>query len=161
MTMLVYHDSVVHDWWEGHNYNRTPSKFFPEKTPFLRNVGSGDPELKAVADALWGCPPNLFTFGKQYSWADIEARKTFSYLIRLEDEEVQRAIRAALPVAALHKKIGKLEMTSFGFLSEDFAVQTTTFSDGTRIVGNVSREDRDDGEYGMIPACSWLEVGRE
>lgn len=151
MTMLVFHDSMVHDWHEHSNYNK-----------HAYSSGSGNPELKAVGDALGGCPPNVFPFGKHRGFVpNTEQSEIFTYFVRLEDEEVQRALKAALPIAKLHKKIGMLELTSFDFLSEDFAIQTTTFSDGTRIVGNLSEEDREVEGYGVIPALSWLETGTE
>ena len=60
------------------------------------------------------------------------------------------------PAGGLHRKIGKLEMISFDFVTEDAAVQTTRFADGTRIVANVSDEERDAGEFGRLPADSWV-----
>jgi hypothetical protein len=154
LTMLVFHDSTVHDWWEVHNYNENPG--FALAPHRLGATGSGAPEKKAAMDALYGCPPNLFPFGKQYAWADWETRRTFSFGVDVEDEPVQRAIRAALPVASLHKQIGRFELVSFDPATPDFAVQTTQFSDGTRIVANVSDEDRETSEFGRIQANSWL-----
>jgi len=68
---------------------------------------------------------------------------------------VQRSIKAALPVAKLHKKIGMLELQSFEFVTDDYAVQKTVFSDGTKIVANISDTDVMTEKYGMIKANSW------
>ena len=154
MTMLVFHDSTVHDWWELHNYNANKG-FEGDHDVQVGFVGSGKPEKKAAMDALYGCPPNLFPFGKQYGWTNIEKRETFSYIVKLEDDEVQRSIKAAIPVAKLHKKIGMLELNSFEFVTDDYAVQKTLFSDGTQIVANISDTDKMTEKYGMIKADSW------
>jgi hypothetical protein len=121
----------------------------------LGRQGCGLPKLKAAIDALHGYPPNLFPFGKQYAWADFEARRTYSYLVRLEDAPVQEAIAAALPVAKLHRKIGRLEMTGFEMLSDDGALQVTTFADGTRIVANLADDAREVEGAGQMAGQSW------
>lgn len=159
MTMLVFHDSVVHDWWELHNYNPVPSFVLSDASNGRGTVGSGQPRLKAAMDAMYGCPPNLFPFGKQYGWVNKETRETFSFLVRLEDAAVQQGIAAALSVAKLHKRIGKLEMISHEILSDDWRVQRSTFVDGTRIVANLSDQEREVEGCGPMPAQSWREVG--
>jgi hypothetical protein len=157
LTMLVFHDSTVHDWWELHNYNQVPG--FPAATGnAFRTFGSGGAAKKAAMDALYGCPPNVFPFGRQYAWVDVESRRTFSVSICLEDREVQRALAAALPVTRLHRKIGKLELVSFEFLTDDCAVQSSVFSDGTRVVANIHDFERRTERYGVIPANSWREM---
>jgi hypothetical protein len=157
MTMLVFHDSCVHDWWELHNYNANVGFPLQELPDGLGRVGSGEPQLKAAMDALYGCPPNLFPFGRQYGWVDAARGQTYSFLVRLEDPSVQEAIRAALPVARLHAKIGMCEMASLAFLSDDRLVQATTFSDGTRVTANLSNEPRHVHDLGLLPAHSWRE----
>jgi len=155
MTMLVFHDSCVHDWWELHNYNAHPGFGLADLPHGLGTTGCGRPELKASMDALYGCPPNVFPFGKQYGWADLATRKSYSYLVRLEDAAVQGALREALPVSRLHRQIGPCELASFRFLSEDRAVQATTFSDGTRVVANLSEHEGEAPEVGSLPPHSW------
>lgn len=157
LTGLVLHDSIIHDWWEASNYNEIPGLPIREAARG-RMFGSGMPAKKAAMDALYGCPPNVFTFGRQYAWTDIESRRTFSFCIRLDDREVQRALKAALPVAKLHKRTGKQDLRSVEFLSADYAVQATTFSDGTRVVANIGDWDREVDGLGMIPANSWRVV---
>jgi len=157
LTMLVLHDSVVHDWWELANYNESPG-FPPREVVIGRIFGSGGAEKKAAMDALYGCPPNVFPFGRQYSWVDIATYRTFSFTIKLEDAAVQQALRAALPVTQLHRRIGKQELLSFEFVTPDCAVQSTVFADGTRIVANISNRAKRTERYGEIAANSWVEV---
>jgi hypothetical protein len=155
MTMLVFHDCCLHDWWELHNYNAHPGFGMSALPNGVGTQGCGAPALKASMDALYGCPPNLFPFGKQYGWVDINTRESFSYLVQLQDEDVQAGLRAALPVARLHKTTGMQEMVEFEFLSEDRAVQATTFADGTRVVANLSERDVETGGTGPVAAHSW------
>jgi hypothetical protein len=155
MTMLVFHDSCVHDWWELHNYNAHVG-FGLEPLPHgMGTTGCGRPELKAAMDALYGCPPNLFPFGRQYAWADFATRRTYSYTVRLQDEGVQAALRAALPVARLHKTTGPWALTSFEFLSGDRAVQATEFSDGTRVVANLAGREAEAPDVGVLGPHCW------
>jgi hypothetical protein len=158
MTMLVLHDSCIHDWWEVHNYNAHGGFGLSEVQHGIGTTGCGRPELKAAMDALYGCPPNLFPFGKQYRWVNFETRETASYLVRLEDETTQAAIRAALPVSRLHKRIGMCELVSFEFLSEDRAVQVSTFSDGTRVVSNLGERETEAPGVGRLGGHSWQEM---
>ena len=155
MTLLVFHDSCIQDWWEVHNYNAHRGFPITELPHELGRTGSGLPRLKAALDALYGCPPNLFPFGRQYSWTNFAKRESYSYAVRLEDEPVQEAMVAALPVARLHKKIGRCELVSFDTLSEDRLVQVTEFSDGTRVVSNLSDRPQEAGEDGQLPGHAW------
>ena len=135
LTGLVYHDSIIHSWWEVHNYN---SPYHNRAVgPGLYEYGGGRADLMSAADALYGCPPDVFPFGAQYGWTGRGAQ-TYTYRFRLEDECVRYALKKALPVAELHKRIGKLEMVGFEFLSDDYALQRTTFSDGTSVTANFS-----------------------
>ena len=43
-------------------------------------------------DALYGCPPNVFPFDRQYGRVEIEKRITRSYAVRLDDPSVQEAL---------------------------------------------------------------------
>jgi hypothetical protein len=155
MTMLVYHDALIHDWWELHNYNAHAG--WDHLSPFGRKV-DGMARQKAAMDALYGCPPNVFPFGKQYAWVDIDARVTRSYAVQFEDTEVQQALAVALPVARLHRRIGMLELVSHEFLSQDGAAQATTFADGTRIVANFAEQAREVDGCGVVPPASWVEL---
>lgn len=144
LTMLVYHDSLIHSWWEVHNYN---SPWFSRRVNLIRpravgplfEYGGGRPRLMAALDALMGCPPDVFPFGAQYGWTG-RGHETFLYRYRFEDPEVQLALREALPVARLHRRIGRQEMVHFKILSEDGCVQESAFADGTRVVANFSRD---------------------
>jgi hypothetical protein len=164
MTMLVFHDCCIQNWWELDTYNATPAGGGAPQDPILQSMeiaaGSGRADLKAAMDALYGLPPNLFPFGKQYFWADFKTLRTFSFLVKLEEAEVQKAIAAALPVARLHKRIGACEMTSFEMLSPDGLVQSTKFSDGTRVVANLSDSGQEVEGYGRIAGHRWVEGAR-
>lgn len=157
MTSLVLHDSCLHDWWEVHNYNENPG-FGPGPIPHgLALSGSGRPRLKAAIDALHGWPPNVFPFGRQYAWIDIEKRTTWSFVIQLDDEPVRAALTAALPVAKLHQRIGRCAMSDFELLSDDGLIQSTTFSDGTRVAANLSARAVDLPGWGRLEGESWRE----
>jgi hypothetical protein len=158
MTMLVLHDSCVHDWWEVENYNLVPGFGTGNMRNGLGRYGSGLPHLKAAIDALMGCPPNVFPFGRMYAWVDKVCGKTYSFQIRLEDAPVQEALAAALPVAKLHKRTGPCELMSVEFLSDDRLVQRTTFSDGTRVVANLSDVSKDVPGVGPMAGQSWKEM---
>jgi len=138
LTMLVYHDSMIHSWWEVHNYN-SPWFGRTKATSPSFEYGGGRPRLMATLDALMGYPPDVFPFGAQYGWTG-RGTETFLYRYRFEDPEVQVALHEALPVAKLHRRIGQCEMVHFKILSEDGYVQESAFSDGTRVVANFSRD---------------------
>jgi hypothetical protein len=138
LSMLVYHDSMVHSWWEIHNYNN-PWRGRTTMLDGLFEYGGGRPRLMAAMDALMGCPPDVFPFGAQYGYSG-HGKETFLYKYRFEDPEVQVALQAALPVARLHQRIGKQEMVHFNFLSDDGYVQESAFADGTHLVANFSRD---------------------
>ncbi len=138
LTMLVYHDSMIHSWWEVHNYNSPWFGRTQMVAPFFE-YGGGRPRLMASLDALMGCPPDVFPFGAQYGWTG-RGTQTFLYRYRFGDPEVQIALREALPVAKLHRRIGRQEMVDFRFLSENGYVQESAFADGTRVVANFSRD---------------------
>lgn len=154
LTSLVYHDSMLHTWWEPHNYNthyfnRTAAGGYLE-------YGGGKTRLMAASDALMGAIPDVFPFGSQYGWTG-RGNETYLYKIRFEDPEVQFALKMAKPVADLHRKVGKLEMTDFEILSEDGCLQRSVFADGTSVVANFSNFLRGDKD-GMKPvgAESWI-----
>lgn len=131
LTMLVYHDSMIHSWYELHSYNNHWRGGIPNGIVY----GGGRPRAMAAMDALMGCPPDVFPFGAQYGYNG-NGMDTFLYKYRFEDPEVQIALREALPVARLHRRIGKQEMVHFKILSEDGYVQESAFADGTRVVAN-------------------------
>ena len=155
MTMLVYHDSIIHDWWEVHNYNAGGG--FDHKARWGHKC-DGFAREKAALDALYGCPPNVFPFGRQYRWVDLAARKTESFSIRFEDPAVQEALALARPVTQLHRRIGMLDMCGHEFLSEDGAAQVATFSDGTRVAANLGDEDMEVEGIGQMAGKSWKRV---
>jgi hypothetical protein len=158
MTMLVFHDSCIHDWWELQNYNALEGFSIQDFGDGFGLVGNGRPYLKAALDALYGCPPNLMPFGRQYGWVNIETRESFGFKVTIDDESVQEAMAIALPISQLHKEIGMLEMTGFDFLNDDRTLQTTLFANGTRIISNISSEPIESELYGVILPESWIKV---
>jgi hypothetical protein len=158
LTGLVYHDSIMHTWWEVHNYN---SPYFCHTRGDRFQNGGGRPDLQSALDALMGCPPDVMPFGAQYGWTG-RGRETFTYRYRLEDEGVQYALKKALPVAKLHERIGMQEMVGFKFLSDDGWVQETTFADGTRVLANFSHQVvRNVPDVGMMMPESWVALDRQ
>lgn len=150
LTSLVFHDSMLHTWWEVHNYN---SPHFGRSVGGRFQYGGGRATLMACLDALYGAPPDVFPFGAQYGWTGND-HETFLYSFRFEDPVVQRALELARPVAGLHRDIGRLEMTGFRILSEDGYVQRTEFSDGTSVLANFAPDLRQaDGHN--IGGMSW------
>lgn len=131
MTMLVFHDSMIHTWWEVHGYNddhfgRDCGKY---------HYGGGKPKLMSAMDALYGNPPFVFPFGAQYGWTG-NGTETMLYKYRLEDPITRLALERAKDVARLHERIGKLEMIDFSFASPHHKVQKTTFAGGITVYAN-------------------------
>lgn len=156
MTMLVLHDSAIHNWWEIHVYNDLSAHYSGKRRE--EHGGSGQSAKRAAMDALYGCPPLVFPFGRQYGWVKDVWGPTFSYEVDIDEPAVQQALAAALPVTRLHRRIGMCEMTGFELVTPDAAVQSSTFSDGTRIVANISDEPRNTQAFGEIGANTWKEV---
>jgi len=158
MTMLVFHDSCIHDWWELHNYNANPGFGLAAVVEEVALIGAGAPRLKAAMDALYGCPPNLFPFGRQYAWRDHVGSESYAFSIGLDDAAVVEAIDCALPIVRLHKRIGRCEMVSWETVSDDLTVQQTVFSDGTRIVANLCDAPREVDGVGKMAGHTWREL---
>jgi len=135
LTQLVYHDSMIHTWWEVHGYNDSHFGWhWGNGTQF--QYGGGRAKIMSAMDALYGGMPFVFPFGAQYAWKSRSSSETFLYKMRINDPETMYALRLAKPVAKLHAKIGMLEMTDFEFLSDDGYVQKTIFEDGTEVYAN-------------------------
>ena len=154
LTMLVYHDSIMHTWWEVHNYN---SKYFSRDVDPFYQYGGGTYDQMATMDALYGCPPDVFPFGAQYAWTG-NGSETMLYRYRFDDPEVQLALKKALPVAKLHEHVGMMEMIDFEFLSDDYQVQCTTFEDGTKVYANFGLNVRHHDDCGSLASCEWKRV---
>ena len=104
---------------------------------------------------LYGLPPNVFPFGMQYGWVDRPGGKTYPFRMAMEDAAVQEALRMALPVTQLHRRIGKLAMTDFEFVDGNLLVQRTTFADGTQVTANLGRESVEVAGIGVMAGHSW------
>ena len=151
LTMLVYHDSIIHSWWEVHSYN---SKYFGgDYSPFYQ-YGGGRYELQASMDALYGLPPDVFPFGAQYGWTG-NGKETMLYRFRFDDPETQHALKIALTVAKNHGKVGMLEMIDFEFLTDNYNLQRTVFEDGTTIYANFELNQVYHPECGSLFPQSW------
>jgi hypothetical protein len=152
LSMLVYHDSIIHSWWEVHNYN---SKYFGgDSSPFYQ-YGGGRYELQATMDALYGLPPDVMPFGAQYGWTG-NGKETMLYHFRFEDTETQHALKLALPVAKNHEKVGMSEMIDFEFLTNNYNLQRTIFADGTSIYANFGLGMMYHPECGSVCPRSWV-----
>jgi hypothetical protein len=101
----------------------------------------------------------VFPFGAQYAFVDGEMSKgTELYRYGLDSPAVVEALALALPVARLHRRIGRLACVSHEALAEDGSVQATTFADGTRVAANFSGERREVDDVGAVNAASWRAV---
>jgi hypothetical protein len=155
MTSLVYHDSCIHDWWEVDNYNNPHHCNQGSRDKSYFPLGGGFAALQACQDALAGWPPNVMPFGSQYAFVAGRMPATELYRYTLDSPEVIEALRLALPVAQLHRRIGKLACVKHETLAEDGSVQATTFADGTCVTVNYSNEPRDLRGVGVLNATSW------
>jgi hypothetical protein len=152
LTMLVYHDSIIHSWWEVHSYN---SKYFGGSFAPFYQYGGGGYELQAAMDALYGLPPDVFPFGAQYGWTG-NGKETMLYRFRFDDPETQHALKIALPVARNHAQVGMLEMIDFEFLSDNYNLQRTVFEDGTAVYANFGLNTVYHSECGSLIPRSWV-----
>ena len=135
-------DSVPDDVLEHMNVRRSMLEQAP--TPLRKWMVKrwmGDLDARGIVRKVraMGCPPDVFPFGAQYGYSG-KGTDTFLYKYRLEDPEVQIALKAALPVSRLHKRIGQQEMVHFKILSEDGYVQESAFADGTRVAANFCQD---------------------
>ena len=77
------------------------------------------------------------------------------HFIIITDPKVKEALASALPVANLHRRIGRLDCIAHEVLSADGAVQATVFADGTRVVANYAGEPREVKGGKPLAAVSW------
>jgi hypothetical protein len=159
MTMLVYHDSAMHTWWEVDNYNN-PHHRSQGRRGWLGRLplGGGWARQQAAMDALMGTPPDLFPFGMQYNFVPENHPQIYTYRFRLEDAAVRQAIALARPVMDLHARIGRLEMIDHRLHRPDGAIQETVFADGSRIIANFANVALEAAEAGLLPPASWKQL---
>ncbi|MHC4713708.1 MAG: hypothetical protein ACYTAN_10630 [Planctomycetota bacterium] len=156
MTSLVYHDSLVHDWWEIDNYNNPRHRNQGGRDKAYFPLGGGWARLQAAQDALAGWPPNVFPFGAQYAFVEGEMFKgTELYRFDLDDPAVKEALEHALPVARLHRRVGKLACIAHETFDGDGCLQATTFADGTRVAANFSDKPAEIPGFGLVESRSW------
>jgi hypothetical protein len=154
LTMLVYHDSMIHTWWEAHAYN--DNHFGRDCVKY--QYGGGRPELMSSMDALYGNPPFIFPFGAQYAWTG-DGKETFLYKYRLEDPITQIAVERAREVANLHRRIGKAELLEFRFVTADGYVQKTSFEGGVDVYANFGPHTHYIPNAGTLGGASWITTG--
>ncbi len=159
MTALVYHDSLVHDWWEVDNYNNPHHRSQGGRGERYFPLGGGWQRLQAAQDALAGQPPNVMPFGSQYAFVGGQMSKgTELYRYTLDSPEVKEALALALPVARLHGRVGRVAMVGHETLAADGSLQATTFADGTRVAANYSKEPREVPGFGLVEGEGWKAV---
>ncbi len=156
MTMLVYHDSAYHTWWEVDNYNNPEhrsqyNRGYPDRYAF----GGGFPRIQSAMDAIMGTPPDIFPFGRQWS-LNPHSTNLYMYNRRLEDELVDESIAYAKRVMDLNAKTGKLELVEHILHTPDGAVQESVFADGTRVIANFANVPLDLPGIGRLEAESWV-----
>lgn len=161
MTMLVYHDSAIHTWWEVDNYNNPHhqtqgGRGWRDQYAF----GGGRPRQQAAMDALLGAPPDIFPFGLQYNFVPENNPQIYTYRFHLGKTSVQQAIAAAIPVMKLHERIGRLEMAEHHLHHPQGAVQQTVFADGTSVMVNFANVVMDAPGVGPMQPESWCVVSR-
>ena len=157
MTMLCYHDSAYHTWWEVDNYNNPHHRSqwgrgYKERYAFA----GGLPRLQACMDALMGTPPDLYPFGRQYNYIPNNHPDFYFYRYTIDDPEVRTAIEYAKPVLKLNARIAKQELVEHHLHHPDGGVQETVFADGTRVIVNFSNVPLEAPGVGVLPAESWV-----
>lgn len=159
MTMLVYHDSAFHTWWEVDNYNN-PEHCRQSGRGQTRRfaLGGGNPRLQSAMDALMGTPPDLFPFGLQYSFVPHNHPQIYTYKMKIDDPALAEALEPARRVMALNRRIGKLEMIAHKLHHPSGAIQESVFADGTRVIANFANVPLEAPDMGEIPAESWRTV---
>jgi len=127
LQQLAFHDAIVSMWWEVNGYD------CPE-------FGGGKVAEQALTDTLYGDPPLIFPVGGQKTGGSGENLKITYFEHNLDMPLCRQAAERAVEVARLHGRVGTEEMTGHEFLTEDGAVQETSFAGGTRVVANFGAE---------------------
>ncbi|HEX6971348.1 MAG TPA: hypothetical protein VF234_03950, partial [Limnochordia bacterium] len=148
---LVYHDAVLHTWWEVDAYN--------ERHPPFPGRG-GQLTRQSLQDILFADPPLVFPIGRKNYWLDRRARRGIIFgQYNLDSAEVRRAVRRAVEVARIQRALAFEEMVSHCFLSPDGAVQETAFASGTRIAVNLSPHPAETADGQPIEPFAWRIYG--
>lgn len=157
ITSLVYHDSCIHDWWEVDNYNNPHHRNQGDRDKTYFPVpGGGWQSQQAAVDALGGSPPNVMPFGAQYAYVGGRSGgKSEPYGYTLDSPEVREALALALPVARLHRRIGKLACVGHETLRPDGSLQATVFKDGTRVIANFADQAQELPVGGVLEPYAW------
>jgi hypothetical protein len=124
---LVYHDSIVSYCWEYDPYN--PSY-----------LGGDWSRQKLLYDAMAGNPPTVAPVFGYFPVISRPAPPVASKWVMWEDEQTQRLLRDALPIAQLHGKTAHQPMINHERLSTDGAITRTVYADGTTVLVNQGEE---------------------
>lgn len=149
---LVYHDAVIHAWWEVDAYN--------ELHPFYEGRG-GNLIHQSLQDILYNDPPLIFPIGRQYYWADRKAKRVEYHAYDLTTPGVAEATERAIAVARLHRAHALEEMTEHRFLSPDGSVQETAFASGTRITVNFATQPAETSDGRPVAPLAWQVSGED
>lgn len=129
---LVYHDSIVSYCWEYDPYN--PSY-----------LGGDWSRQKLLFDAMAGNPPTIAPVFGYFPIISRPAPPVASKWVMWEDEQTQRLLRDALPIAQLHGKTAHESMIDHERLSAEGVVTRTTYADGTSVLVNQGPHPWSDG----------------
>ncbi len=124
---LVYHDSIVSYCWEYDPYN--PSY-----------LGGDWSRQKLLHDAMAGNPPTVSPVFGYFPVISRPAPPVASKWVMWEDEQTQRLLRDALPIAQVHGQTAHQPMIGHERLSADGAVTRTTYAGGTAVLVNQGPE---------------------
>jgi hypothetical protein len=138
MLGLVYHDSIVSYCWEYDPYN--PSY-----------LGGDWSRKKLLYDAMAGNPPTVSPVFGYFPVIRRPAPPVESRWVMWEDEQTQRLLREALPIAQLHGKTAHTPMIDHERLVEDGTVTRTTYADGTSVLVNQGAEPWSEGTIVLPP----------
>jgi len=130
---LVYHDSIVSYGWEYDPYNRS--------------YWGGDwSREKLLYDVMCGNPPTVSPVFGYFPVISGGVQAVSSSWVTWEQEDTQRLLRAALPVAMLHGETALSAMIEHSWLDEEGDVSRTVYSNGTSVLvnaGGLAFDDHD------------------
>jgi hypothetical protein len=110
---LVFHDCVVTTWYWG------------DSSDFLSQVDPSNQDRKDAFNVLYGTMPML--------WANKEGAWNTSR---------ERFLETFHRVSPVTRVLAEQEMVDHKFLSEDRAVQSTRFADGTEVIAHFGDQER-------------------
>ena len=159
MTALVYHDSLVHDWWEVDNYNNPHHRsqgargksVFPARRRLAAAAGGAGRAcgLAAERDAL-----RLAV--RLCRRRDVQGDGALPLQPRYARGEGGARAGAAGGATAPARRQARLRRARDALAGR--SVQATAFADGTRVAANYSDEAREVPGLGVVEAEWWKAV---